>query len=175
MNKNVNINKVKVEKKKSTTWKQDVEIAVNQFLYPWKDITALLGALSISYINKGFANLSAIQSANNIYESTLKMLQLENTPILKDLSANGILTGISYFLLLYGLSKPYMLNNKAKDCRDLKITDNHTESGNTIIPIRKVKSFKNPSVRKLICYSNGVLAKDFEEDDKLERLSKKMG
>ena len=113
---NKNINQVTEEKvKKATTWKQDVEIAVNQFLYPWKDITALLGALSIPYINKGFANLSAIQSANNIYESTLKMLQLENTPILKDLSANGILTGISYFLLLYGLSKPYMLNNRAKD------------------------------------------------------------
>lgn len=174
MNKNINVNQIKEEKiRKATTWKQDVEIAGNQFLYPWKDLTALLGAISIPYINKGLANLSAIQSANNIYESSLKMLQLENTPILKDLSANGILTGISYFLLLYGLSKPYMLNSKAKDCRDLKITDNHTENGNTIIPIRDVKSFKNPSIRKLICYSNGVLPKDFEEDNKLERLSKK--
>lgn len=173
MNKNVNINEVKEEKKKATTWKQDVEIAGNQFLYPWKDITALLGAISIPYINKGLANLSAIQSANNFYESSLKMLQLENTPILKYLSANGILTGISYFLLLYGLSKPYMLNSKVKDCKDLEITDNHTKNGNTIIPIRDVKSFKNPSVRKLICYSNGVLEKDFKEDNKLERLSKK--
>lgn len=173
MNKNVNINELKEEKKKATTWKQDVEIAGNQFLYPWKDITTLLGAISIPYINKGLANLSAIQNTNNIYESSLKMLQLENTPILKDLSANGILTGISYFLLLYGLSKPYMLNSKAKDCRDLKITDNHTENGNTIIPIRDVKSFKNPSTRKLICYSNGVLPEDFEEDNKLARLSKK--
>lgn len=173
MNNNKNINEVKEEKKKATTWEQDVEIAGNQFLYPWKDITALLGTLSIPYINKGLANLSAIQSANNIYGSSLKMLQLENIPILKELSANGMLTGISYFLLLYALSKPYTLNKKARDCRDLKITDNHTENGNTIIPIRDVKSFKNPGVRKLICYSNGVLVKDFEEDDKLERLSKK--
>lgn len=79
MNNNVNINEVKEKKvKKSTTWKQDVEIAGNQFLYPWKDITALLGAISIPYINKGLANLSAMQSANNIYESLFKMLDLED-------------------------------------------------------------------------------------------------
>lgn len=75
--------------------------------------------------------------------------------------------------MLYALSKPYTLNKKAEDIKALEITDNHKTMGNTIIPIRDTISLKNPSVKKLICYSNGILPKDFEEDDKLERLSKK--
>lgn len=163
----------KEEKNKVTTWQQDLEIMGNQFLYPWKDITAILGAISLPYINQLLSNIEVIQNTNNTYEKFLNDLHIENIPILKNFTVNGILTGITYFLLLYTLSKPYRLSRKAQDCKDLIITDNKKIVGNTIIPIRDTISFKNSSIRKLVCYSNGVLAKDFKENDNLERLSRK--
>lgn len=167
-----NLTDIQEKTNKITTIQQDLEIMGNQFLYPWKDITALLGAVSLPYMNKLLANMEIVQNTNDIYQNFLQTWKLENTPILKDISINGILSGLAYFLLLYSLSKPYGLDKKAKDLKVLGITDNKKTTGNTIIPIRDTISFKNPSIRKLVCYSNGVLPKDFKENDNLERLSK---
>lgn len=90
MNNNVN-NKDK-SNNKITTWQQDLEIMENQFLYPMKDLTAILGASSLPYINQRIADISTVQYFNNLYENILKSLELENTPIVKDISINIILT-----------------------------------------------------------------------------------
>lgn len=155
--------------------KQQSEITLNQLMLPYKDITALLGALSLPYLNNIFKNIPAIQSANKIYNDVLKMVDLNNTPILKYLSANGVLTATSYVLLLTMYKKSYLLDSKANDCKELKITDNGKTNGNTIIPIRERTSFKNRHIKQLICFSNGILPSDFEKDDNLERLSSKWG
>lgn len=169
-----NVNNKDKSNNKITTWQQDLEIMGNQFLYPMKDLTAILGASSLPYINQRFADISIVQYFNNLYGNILNSLDLENTPIVKDISTNIILTGAYYFILLGIIyARPYSLQRKANDCKSLMITDNKKETGNTIIPIRDAISFTNPKLRKLICFSNGVLAKDFFENDNLERLSKK--
>ncbi len=175
MIKKINLIDTKDKKNKMTTWQQDVEIALNQFFYPWKDLATFLGALSLPSLNNFLANIKPCQDANNVYTNFLKTLQLDNISILKDLSVNGILTGTSFLLLLIALSKPFEVKRKIQACKDLKITDNKKTTGNTIIPIRDTISFKNPSIRKLVCYSNGILPDDFEENNNKKRLSKKWG
>lgn len=160
-------------KVKSTSWQQDLFIASNQLLNPVKDVVLGIGIFSIPLINSKIANIQPINSANNIFDITKNILQLQNIQVLKDISASLLLSCIPYSLLAVSLLRPITLNKKANDCKDLMITDNGTRKGKTIIPIRNKISFKNPGVKELICYSNGVLACDFTASDKLQRLSKK--
>ena len=160
-------------KRKTTTWQQDLLIASSQLLSPIKNVVLGISTFSISYLNSKLSNIKPIADCNYGVDIIKNIFELNNIPIVKDISPSLILSSIPFCLFAIVILKPYSLKRKAKDCKDLSITDNETREGNTIIPIRKVISFKNPSLIKMICYSNGVLAKDFQDGDKLQRLSRK--
>lgn len=161
------------DKTKVTTWQQDLLIASSQLLNPIKDVVLGISTFSIPYLNPKLSNIKPIADCNYIFDTTKRILQLDNVFIVKDITASLILSCVPFCLFAIVILKPYELKRKAKDCKDLGITDNGKREGNTIIPIRKTVSFKNPSLVKIICYSNGVLAKDFQDGDKLQRLSRK--
>lgn len=161
------------EKVKATTWKQDLNIISSQLLNPINDVVLGISTFSIPYLNPKLSSIKPIADWNNLFDIIKRVSQLDKAPIIKDISISIILSSIPFCLLTATLLRPYELKRKAKDCKNLKITDNGEKDGNTIIPIRKTISFKRPSLMKLICYSNGVLAEDFNEGDKLQRLSRK--
>ena len=161
------------EKVKATTWQQDLHIASSQLLNPINDVVLGISTFSIPYLTPKLSNIKPIADCNYGVDIIKNIFELNNIPIVKNISASFVLSCIPFCLFAIVLLKPYELKRKAKDCKDLAITDNGTKEGNTIIPIRKTISFKNPSLMKMICYSNGVLATDFNEGDKLQRLSRK--
>ena len=169
MNTYIDVNK----NKKPTTLAQDIVIISSQLLSPVKDVVLGISLFSIPYLNTKISNIKPIIDGNNMVDTIKKILLLENTPLIKDITLSLVVSSIPFCFIAIALLKPYELNRKAKDCKDLIITDNGKKGGNTIIPIRKTISLKNPSLIKLICYSNGVLADDFNEGDKLKRLSRK--
>lgn len=160
-------------KGKSTTWQQDLLIASSQLLNPINDVVLGVSTLSIPYLNSKICNIKPFIDGNNVINILKKILQLENTPIIKDISLSLVASSIPFCILAITILRPYNLNKKAKDCKNLEITDNGKKDGNTIIPIRSTISFKDPRLKKIICYSNGVLADDFKVGDKLQRLSRK--
>ena len=160
-------------KGKSTTWQQDLLIASSQLLNPINDVVLGVSTFSIPYLNSKICNIKPFIDGNNVINIFKKILQLENTPIIKDISLSLVASSIPFCILAIIILRPYDLNKKAKDCKDLEITDNGKKDGNTIIPIRSTISFKDPRLKKIICYSNGVLADDFKVGDKLQRLSRK--
>lgn len=157
----------------SINWKQYLIIMSSQLLNPISDVVLGISTFSIPYLNPELSNIKPIADGNNIIDIGKRILQLDNIPILKDISLSLAFSCVPFCILAVTLLRPYNLNKKAKDCKDLEITDNGKKDGNTIIPIRSTISFKNPRLMKMICYSNGVLADDFKVGDKLQRLSRK--
>lgn len=157
---------------KKLTIKQKLEIILNQFTDMRKVIIALIGLAFMPYLNQLLSNWKPIINFNNIYMKFLTMLGINNIPLVKDLSGNIILTIITYILILTIFLKPYLLQWKAEQCKALCITDNKRNTGNTIIPISERRNYKKGTIT-MKCFSNGIITKDFEENDNLERLSKK--
>lgn len=158
---------------KTITLKQYLYITSSQLLNPINDVVLGVSTLSIPYLNSKICNIKPFIDGNNVINIFKKILQLENTPIIKDISLSLVAGSIPFCILAITILRPYDLNKKAKDCKNLEITDNGKKDGNTIIPIRSTISFKDPRLKKIICYSNGVLADDFKVGDKLQRLSRK--
>ena len=158
---------------KTITLKQYLYITSSQLLNPINDVVLGVSTLSIPYLNSNICNIKPFIDGNNVINIFKKILQLENTPIIKDISLSLVASSIPFCILAITILRPYDLNKKAKDCKNLEITDNGKKDGNTIIPIRSTISFKDPRLKKIICYSNGVLADDFKVGDKLQRLSRK--
>ncbi len=158
---------------KTITLKQYLYITSSQLLNPINDVVLGVSTLSIPYLNSKICNIKPFIDGNNVINIFKKILQLENTPIIKDISLSLVASSIPFCILAITILRPYDLNKKAKDCKNLEITDNGKKDGNTIIPIRSTISFKDPRLKKIICYSNGVLADDFKVGDKLQRLSRK--
>lgn len=157
---------------KKLTIKQRLEIIINQFTDIRKIIIALIGLAFMPYLNQLLSNWKPIINFNDIYTKFLTIIGIDNIPIVKDLSGNIILTIIAYVLILTIFLKPYLLQRKAEQCRELCITDNKRNNGNTIIPISERKNYKNGTTT-LKCFSNGIIVQDFEENDNLEKLSMK--
>lgn len=161
------------KQEKTITFKQYLYITSSQLLNPINDVVLGVSTLSIPYLNSKICNIKPFIDGNNIINTGKKILQLENTPVIKDISLSLVASSIPFCILAITILRPYDLNKKAKDCKNLEITDNGKKDGNTIIPIRSTISFKDPRLKKIICYSNGVLADDFKVGDKLQRLSRK--
>ena len=163
------------KQKNILTLKQYLYITISQLLNPINDVILGISTLSIPYLNSKICNIKPFVDGNNLINICKKILQLDNIPIIKDISISFVFSCIPFCLLAIVILRPYNLNKKAKDCKNLEITDNGKKDGNTIIPIRSTIAFKNPRLKKMICYSNGVLAEDFKIDNKLQRLSRKWG
>lgn len=167
-----NQNKNIIQIKQKLSMKQKLEIIINKLLNIKRISIALIGLIPMPYLDEFLSKLKPINDFNNIYNKTLIILHLDTIPIIKDLTGNIILTGIVYVIILITCFKNNSLQKKAEQCKELKITDNGKNNGNTIIPIKEYCDRKN-KIKTLLCFSNGVVKQDFENNNNLDKLSKK--
>lgn len=161
-----------IQIKPKLSMKQKLELLMNQLLDIKKVVIVLIGLIPMPYLDKFLSKLKPINDFNNIYNKTLIILHLDTIPIIKDLTGNIILTCIAYAIILIICFKNNSLQKKAEQCKELKITDNGKNNGNTIIPIKENYDRKN-KIKTLLCFSNGVVKQDFENNNNLDKLSKK--
>lgn len=183
----INNNKInkKEKKEKTTTWKQDLYIAIKQFNYKWKVIVTII-AICI-FICSHIILLKINMNLNNIpFIKDLNKMTLKDLPILGDVNiihcmiyitsiAVSILLIYGFCMLLKTLSKPYKTKKITGICKDLKIYYGEKSKTNLAIPITETKDKENKKITKMELYSNGTTQEDWEKEDRLQRFSQKFG
>lgn len=155
---NKKINK-KEKKEKTTTWKQDLYIAMKQINYKWKVITMIIANcificlhISLFKINMNLNNIPFIKDLNN--------MTLNGLPIIGDVNiihciiyiisiVISIVSIYGFYMLLKALSKPYKTKTITEICKDLKIYYGEKSKRNLPIPITEKKDKENSKITKM--------------------------
>ena len=176
MNNNVNLNNQKESLDFLTRleiYKQNIEIVLNQ-LFSISTVIGLIMGLGIGYIGVKvayiFLPLDAVRK--DINDVINKLVDIFGLHFNVDIAY--ILACIFVALLLVGLAVPHKSKRMTKILKDLMITDNKKNNGNTAIYVKDRKYKRKSNVRVMTFIANGVIHDDFKEKNNLRRIGGKM-
>ncbi|MDR0979039.1 MAG: hypothetical protein LBL91_03785 [Lachnospiraceae bacterium] len=176
-------NKIRKNKEKVTTWKQDVHIGISQFHYKWKVAIVIISTCILVKIHMSLikfnVNLDNVKFIQNIDSALLKDMPFLKIKLLYFMIyvasiTTSIILIYGFYKLLKFLSKPWKTNKLAKICEQLQICYGKRNKNNLPILITERKDKRNEKIKVMEFYSNGTTVEDWKKEDRLKRISQKL-